>query len=88
MPSCRDLPSLVAQRLKHLLQCGRPGFDPWVGKILWRSAWQPTPVLLPGKSHARRSLVGYSPGGRKGLDATERLSTAQQHLWFAAAALK
>ena len=33
------------------LQCGRPGFNPWVGKIHWRRKWQPTPVLLPGKSH-------------------------------------
>ena len=43
------------------LQCGRPRFDPWVGKILWRRKWQPTPVLLPGKSHGQRSIVGYSP---------------------------
>ena len=28
--------SLVAQMVKHLLQCGRPGFDPWVGQIPWR----------------------------------------------------
>ena len=38
--------------------CRRPrrrGFDPWVGKIPWRREWQPTPVLLPGKSHGRRS---------------------------------
>ena len=27
----------------------RPGFDPWVGKIPWRRAWQPTPVFLPGE---------------------------------------
>ena len=47
------------------LQCGRPGFDPWVGKIPWRKKWQPTPVLLPGKSHVWRSLVCYSPWGRK-----------------------
>ena len=33
--------------------------------------WQPTPVLLPGKSHGWRSLVGYSPWGRKELDMTE-----------------
>ena len=26
-----------------------PGFDPWVGKIPWRSKWQPTPVIFPGK---------------------------------------
>ena len=43
------------------LQCGRPGFNPWVGKIHWRRKWQPTPVLLPGKSHGQRSLAGYSP---------------------------
>ena len=50
--------SLVAQMVKHLcLQCERPGFDPWVGKIPWRRKWQPTPVLLPRKSHGRRSLV-------------------------------
>ena len=30
-------------------------------KILWKRQWQPTPVLLPGDSHVRRSLVGYSP---------------------------
>ena len=54
-------------------QCRRPGFDPWVGKILWRRKWQPTPVLLPGKSHGQRSLVGYSPWGRKESDTTEQL---------------
>ena len=31
-------------------QFGRPRFDPWVRKILWRRKWQPTPVLLPRKS--------------------------------------
>ena len=34
------------------------GFDPWVGKIPWRSEWQPTPVFWPGKSHGQRSLAG------------------------------
>ena len=46
-------------------------FDPWVGKIPWRRKWQSTPVLLPGKSHGQKSLVGYSPWGRKELDMTE-----------------
>ena len=55
------------------LQCSRPGFDAWVGKIPWRRKWQPTPGLLPGKSHGQRSLVGYSPWGRKESDMTERL---------------
>ena len=57
----------------NFVRCGRPGFDPWVGKIPWRRNWQPTPVLLPGKSHGRRSVVGYSPWGRKESDTTERL---------------
>ena len=39
----------------------------------WRRQWHPTPVLLPGKSHGRRSLVGCSPWGRKESDMTERL---------------
>ena len=47
--------------------------DPWVRKIRWRRKWQPTLVLLPGKSHGQRSLVGYSPWGRKESDTTERL---------------
>ena len=39
----------------------------------WRRQWHPTPVLLPGKSHGRRSLVGCSPWGREESDTTERL---------------
>ena len=39
----------------------------------WRRQWHPTPVLLPGKSHRRRSLVGCSPWGRTESDTTERL---------------
>ena len=31
------------------LQCGRPAFNPWVGKVPWRRAWQPAPVFLPGE---------------------------------------
>ena len=38
----------------------------------WRRKWQPTPVLLPRESHGQRSLVGYSPRGRKESDTTER----------------
>ena len=39
----------------------RRGFRPWVGKIPWRRAWQPTPVFLPAESHGQRSLAGYHP---------------------------
>ena len=38
---------------------------------VWRRQWHPTPVLLPGKSHGRRSLVGCSPRGRQESDTTE-----------------
>ena len=40
-------------------------------KIPWRRAWKPTPVFLPGECHGQRSLVSYSPQGRKELDMTE-----------------
>ena len=55
------------------LQCGRPRFNPWVRKIPWRRKWHPIPVLLPGKSHGRRSLVGCNPWGHYKSDMTERL---------------
>ena len=51
--------SLVAQTVKNLPAMPRPGFDPWVEKIPWRRAWQPTAVSLPGESHGQRSLTGY-----------------------------
>ena len=59
---------------EHACQCRRhkrQEFDPWVGKIPWRRARQPTPVFLPWESHEQRSLVGYSPWGCKELDMTE-----------------
>ena len=55
-------------------QCGRPGFNPWVGKIPWRRKWQLTPEFLPGEFHGQRSLVGYIPWDCKELDMTERLT--------------
>ena len=47
------------------VQCGRPGFDPWVGTIPWRREQLPTPVFLPGKSHGWRSLVATVHGVAK-----------------------
>ena len=44
--------------------------------------WQSTPALLPGKSHGRRSLIGYSPWGRKESDTTERLTFTFFHELF------
>ena len=45
--------------------------------------WQSTPVLLPGKSHGQRSLVGYSPWGHKELDKTEQLHILIPHSFSA-----
>ena len=56
-------------------RCKRHRFSPWVRKIPWRRAQQPTPVFLPGESHGQGSLV-YSPWGHRELNMTERLSTA------------
>ena len=52
-------------------RCKRHGFNPWVGKIPWKRAQQPTPVFLPGEFHGQRNLVGYSPWGRKESDMIE-----------------
>ena len=52
-------------------RCRRLGFDPQGRKFPWKRVWQPTPVFLPGESHGQRSLAGYSPWGRKGLDMTK-----------------
>ena len=61
-------------------QCRRLGFNPRIGKILWRRQWQPTPIFLPGESHGQRSsLVGYSQWGHKESDMTEWLSLTHTH---------
>ena len=52
-----------------------PGLIP-VFKILWRKAWQPTPLFLPGESHGQKSLVGFNPWGCKRVG--HNLATKQQ----------
>ena len=56
--------SLAAQMVKNPPAMLETWFDPWVGKIPWRRAWQPTSVFLPGESHGQRGLEGYSPTHR------------------------
>ena len=58
----------------------RCGSHPWACKIPWRRAQQPTPVFLPGESHGRKSLMDYSPLGRRELDTLEATwhSTAKE----------
>ena len=46
-------------------------FNPWIGTIPCRRAWQPTPVFLLGESHGQKSLAGYSLQGCKESDTTD-----------------
>ena len=62
---------LVKESACQCRQHKRHRLDPWVGKMLWRRAWQPTAALLPGESHGQRSLAGYSPRGLRESDTTE-----------------
>ena len=63
-PSCLPASSLYLTHSNILIFSNIPP---------WRRKWQPTPVLLPGKFHGQRSLVSYSPWGRKESDTTEQL---------------
>ena len=67
------LASLVAQPVKALPTMWETRVRSLGGEDPWRRKWQPTPVLLPGKSHGWRSLIGYRPWGRKESDTTEQL---------------
>ena len=55
--------SLVAQMVKRAYNVGGLGSIPGSGR--WRRKWQPTPVLLSGKSHGHRNLLGYMHGVTK-----------------------
>ena len=65
----------------------RPGFSPWIGKIPWRRAWQPTPVFLPGKIPYTEEAGGLQSIGQnrtcKESDRTEHLAAAVNILDFA-----
>ena len=63
--------SLMGSKAKFKVQLTKPMRYTWVEKIPWRRAWLPTPVFLPGEPHRQRSLVGYSPWGRKESDMTD-----------------
>ena len=70
-PSGSKWPSLVAQTVKYQPEMQETQFDAWVRKIPWRRAWQPTPVFLPGESHAQKSLAPYGPQSHRESDTTE-----------------
>ena len=71
---------LPSRRCKRGWRPKRREFDPWVGKIPWRRAWQPIAVSLPGESHGQGRLVGYSIWGCKELDMTEQVTHTHKHL--------
>ena len=79
IPICRKEAGLLTWLIgkEPTSQCRSLGFDPWVGKIPWRRAWQPTPVFLPGKSHEQRNLVGYSSWGCKESDTLKQESKSE-----------
>ena len=52
----------------------RPGFSPWIRKILWRREWLSSSGFLPGEFRGKRRLVGYSPWGLKESDTSEWLT--------------
>ena len=68
-------------------QWRRHGFNSWVRKLLWRRAWQPTPVFLSGESLGQRSLMGYNPRGRKESDTTEERAHSGKDLPYNAETL-
>ena len=63
--------SLVAQMVQNLPAMQETQVQSLDWEDPWRRKWQPTPVSLPGESHGQRSLVGYSPQGRKESGMTE-----------------
>ena len=79
---CFESGPILDDGASQVAQWERPGLDPCLGKIPWSRKWQPTPVFLPGESCGQRSLVGYSPLGRREWDTAEQLSTTQHLHWM------
>ena len=61
---------------KRLKRCR---FDPWVQKLPWRRAWQPSPVFLPGESHGQRIWGATVHRVAKGQTRLKRLSFTDSH---------
>ena len=76
----RGLPG--GSEIKKLSTMQKTQVHPWVRKIPWRRAWQPTPVFLPGESHGQRSLAGCSPEGHTELEMMDMTKQQQQPLFI------
>ena len=76
---------IKSTRKKHrLLEAGRPRFNSWVGKILWRRKWQPIPVFLPGESMDRgawQTIVHWIARVRQDLATKPPLLPCHINIW-------
>ena len=68
--------SLVTQMVGIHLQCGRPGFSPWLRRSPGGGHGNPLKYSCLVNPHGQRSLAGYSPCGHRESDTTKQLSTA------------
>ena len=79
LSNCRlnvGLPRWLSSK-ESTCQAGDMDSIPGLGRSPGEGKWQPTPVFLPGKSHGQRSLLGYSPWGRKESDTAEHAHTTR-----------
>ena len=81
--SDQDLPHLWASLVVQMVKHPRALQETWVQSLDWENPWEKgiTPIFLPGESHGGRSLVGYSPWGRKESDMTEQGSKSKARGW-------
>ena len=77
---CRDVLPRWCYCSCQCRRCKKHRFNLLVEAIPWRRKWQLTPVFLPGESHGQRSLMGYSPWGRRESDSTESICTGRDRL--------
>ena len=80
LPHCRQILGFPggSDGKESACNAGDQGSIPGSGRSPGEGNGNPTPVFLPGESHGRRSLVGYSPRGHKESDMTERLHPEPQ----------
>ena len=77
--------SLLAQTVKNLPAVQETWVDPWVGKMPWRRAWQPTPVFLPGESPWTEEPGGLQSMGLQRVRynlATENKNRREVETWM------
>jgi len=71
LTSASQLVLVVKEPICQCRRCKRHKFNPWIQKMPWRRACQPTTIFLPGKFHGQRTLASYNPQGGKESDTTK-----------------